>query len=85
MLLRSLFQTRFEILHCYRMSNNPPIKIKVSLSLSLNISIYEIARTQSCCNVRKPFDNWLCDFNEHKIFNHFVSYGISVQTLMLSY
>ena len=45
MLLRTLFQTRFKILHCYRMSNNPVIKIEVSLFLSLNINIYEITRT----------------------------------------
>ena len=30
----SIFQTRFKILHCYRMSNNPLTYIKVSLSLS---------------------------------------------------
>ena len=41
--LTTLFQTRFEILHCYCMSNNPLIYIKVSLSLSLNISIYELS------------------------------------------
>ena len=45
MLLRTLFQTRFKILHCYRMSNNPLIRVKVSLFPSPNISIYEIART----------------------------------------
>ena len=45
MLLRTLFQTRFKILHCYRMSNNPVIKIEVSLFLSLNINIYENTRT----------------------------------------
>ena len=45
MLLRTLLQTRFKILHCYRMSNNPLIRVKVSLFPSPNISIYEIARS----------------------------------------
>ena len=45
MLLTTLFQTRFKILHCYRMSNNPEIYIKVSFFLSLNISMHEIGHT----------------------------------------
>ena len=40
-LLRTVFQTRFQILHCYCISNNTLIYIIVSLSLSLNISIDE--------------------------------------------
>ena len=45
MLLTTLYQTRFKILHCYLMSNNPEIHINVSLFLSLNISMQEIGHT----------------------------------------
>ena len=77
-LLRTLFQTRFKILHCYCMSNNPLIYIEVSPSLSLNISIYELCAHNIDAILEILVTTCSCVFNEHKIFNHLVSYPTSV-------
>ena len=78
MLLKTLFQTRFEILHSYRMSNNPLTYIKVSLSLSLNISIYELPAHNIDVILEILVTTFSSVFNEHKILNHLVSYATSV-------
>ena len=74
-LSRTPFQTRFKILHCYRMSNNPLTYIKVSLSLSLTISIYEFSVHNIDAILEIRATTCYCAFNEHKIFNHLVSYS----------
>ena len=73
-LLRTLFQTTFKILHCYRMSNNPLTYLKVSLSLSLNISIYELRDHNIDAILEILATTCSSVFNEHKIFNNLVSY-----------
>ena len=73
--LRTLFQTRFKILHCYRMSNNPLTYNNVSLSLSLTISIYEFTTHNIYAIQEIQGTTCYCAFNEHKIFNHLVSYA----------
>ena len=77
-MIRTLFQTRFKILHSYRMSNNPQTYIKVSLSLSLNISIYELYAHNIDVILEILVTTCPCVFNEHKIFNHLVLYATSV-------
>ena len=69
MLLKTLFQTRFKILHCYHISNNPLTHIKVSLSLSLNISIYELRAHNIDAILEILATTCSCVFNEHKQFN----------------
>ena len=57
------------------MSNNPLTHIKVSLSLSLNISIYELRAHNLDAILEILATTCSCFLNEHKIFNHLVSYG----------
>ena len=74
-LLKTLFLTKFKVLHCYCMSNNPLAYIKVSLSLSLNISTYELRAHNIDAILEILVTTCSCVLNEHKIFNHFVSYA----------
>ena len=74
-LLRTLFQIRFQIFHCYCMSNNPQTYIKASRSLSLNISIYELHSHNIDVILVILATTYSCVFNEHKISNHIVSYA----------
>ena len=56
------------------MSNNPVTYIKVPLSFSQNISIYEFNANNIDEILEILGTTCSCLFNEHKIFNHLVSY-----------
>ena len=60
------------------MSNDNLIYIKVLLPMSLNFSIYELCARNIDAILEILATTCSSVFNEHKIFNHLVSYATSV-------